>query len=180
VAQKIDHSAQAPEAAPLEIRMATAADIPLLLTFIRELAEYERRAHIVEATEQDLHNAMFGDRPIAEAILGFEKDVPVAFATFYYCFSTFLGKPGIYLEDLYVKPRLRGLGHGQTMLAHLAHLTIERGCGRLEWSVLDWNEPAIAFYERLDAKALDEWMTYRLSDGPLEKLAQRVNDPATD
>lgn len=153
------------------IRFATEEDVPLILAFVRELAEYERLAHEVVATEESLRDSLFGERRVAEVLLGYVEDEPAAFALFFHNFSTFLGKPGIYLEDLYVRPEHRGSGIGRAMLAHLARLAVQRGCGRLEWWVLDWNNPAIGFYRKLGAASMDDWTVYRLTGEPLERLA---------
>jgi GNAT superfamily N-acetyltransferase len=155
----------------LEIRAATGHDVPLILSLIKELAEYERLSHEVIATEEVLRNSLFGERRVAEVLIGHYGGEPVGFALFFHNFSTFLGRPGIYLEDLYVKPRYRGKGFGRTLLARIAKLARERGCGRLEWSVLGWNEPAIRFYETLGAVPMDEWSVYRVSGDALEELA---------
>lgn len=155
----------------LEIRPATEDDVPLILSFIGELAEYEKLSHEVVATEETLRQSLFGERRVAEVLLGHVGGEPAAFALFFHNFSTFLGRPGIYLEDLFVRPRFRGSGFGKAMLTHLARLAVERGCGRLEWWVLDWNEPAIRFYEKLGAEPMDEWTVYRLTGGALDKLA---------
>src|SRR5579872_7442819 len=133
----------------IHIRSAVAADVPLILGFIRELAEYEKLAHEVVATEAVLRESLFGARPAAECLIAESGGKPAGFALFFHNFSTFLGKPGLYLEDLYVKPELRGQGVGRKLLAHLARLAVSRGCGRFEWAVLDWNEPAIRFYQGL-------------------------------
>ena len=157
----------------LEIRRATEADVPLIHTFIRELADYERLSHEVGATEEALRDSLFGDRRYAEVLLGYMDGLPAAFALFFHTFSTFLGKPGIYLEDLYVKPEFRGAGIGKALLVHLARLATERGCGRLEWSVLDWNEPAIGFYRGIGASPVSGWTLYRLAGEALEELSGR-------
>ncbi|HWZ64026.1 MAG TPA: aminoglycoside 6'-N-acetyltransferase [Steroidobacteraceae bacterium] len=153
------------------IRGATAADVPTVLSFIRELAVYERLGHEVLATEVDLHAALFGSRAYAEVALACLQGEPVGFALFFHNFSTLLGKPGIYLEDLYVRPQARGLGAGKRLLAYLAKTARERGCVRLEWTVLDWNEPSIAFYRGLGAVANSEWTTYRMQGEALRRLA---------
>jgi GNAT superfamily N-acetyltransferase len=155
----------------IRIRPATPDDVPLIITFIHELATYEKLAHDVVASEADMHVALFGERPVIEAVIASVDDEPVGYALFFPNFSTFLGKPGLYLEDLYVRPAARGAGVGRKLLQHLAHLVIERGWGRLEWSVLDWNEPSIAFYKKMGAKAMDEWTVFRLTGPALETLA---------
>jgi GNAT superfamily N-acetyltransferase len=157
----------------LEIRAATEDDVPLILSLIKELAEYERLSHEVVATEEVLRDSLFGERPVAEVVLGYVGDDPAGFALFFHNFSTFLGKPGIYLEDLYVRPRYRGMGFGKALLTRVAKLAKERGCGRLEWSVLDWNEPAIGFYKRLGASPVSGWTVYRVSGEALDELAGR-------
>ncbi|SMC04404.1 GNAT family N-acetyltransferase [Rubrobacter radiotolerans] len=154
-----------------EVRLATEADTPLVLDFIRRLAEYERLAHEVVATERDLRETLFGERRYAEVLLGFVGDEPVAFALFFHNYSTFLGRPGIYLEDLFVLPERRGSGYGKAMLRRLAKLAVKRNCGRLEWWVLDWNEDAIGFYRSLGAVPMDEWTTMRLAGDSLKELA---------
>ncbi len=153
------------------IRPATKADAALILSLIRELAEYEKLLHEVTATAADIEAALFGPRPSAECVIAEYGGKPAGFALFFHNFSTFLGKPGIYLEDLYVKPELRGKGVGRALLAHLAALTLERDCGRFEWAVLDWNAPAIKFYESLGAKMMDSWKINRLTGEALAKLA---------
>ena len=155
----------------LRIRSATPDDIGLILGFIRELAEYEKLSHEVVATETDLKRSLFGDRPAAECLIAESGGKPAGFALFFHNFSTFLGKPGLYLEDLYVKPELRGKGVGRKLLAHLARLAVSRGCGRFEWAVLDWNEPAIRFYQSLGARMLKEWRINRVMGEALAKLA---------
>jgi GNAT superfamily N-acetyltransferase len=157
----------------LVIRPALEEEVPVVLDFVRELAEYERLAHEVVATESDMREALFGSRPYAEVVFACLKGEPVGFALFFYNFSTFLAKPGIHLEDLYVRPACRGKGIGQRLLSWLARETLRRGCGRLEWAVLDWNEPSIRFYESLGARALKEWFTYRLTGEALEKVAAK-------
>ena len=153
------------------IRPATEDDVPLILSFIRELAEFERLSHEVSATEAILRQSLFGERWGVEVLIGCYGDEPASFALFFHNFSTFLGRPGIYLEDLYVKPEFRGRGIGRSLLARLAKLAKERNCGRLEWSVLDWNEPAIGLYTALGAVPMNDWTVYRVSGGALEKLA---------
>ena len=157
--------------AEVATRFAAAEDTPLILSFVRELAEYEKLSHEVVATEEALRDSLFGERPFAEVLLTFVEDEPAGFALFFHNFSTFLGKPGIYLEDLYVRPEHRGTGAGRALLARLARLAVERGCGRLEWWVLDWNEPAVGFYKRIGARAMDDWTVYRLTGDALERLA---------
>ncbi len=153
------------------VREASEKDVPLVLSLIRELAEYEKLSHEVVATEEDLRANLFGERPFAEVLIAEHDGAPAGFALFFHNFSTFLGKPGIYLEDLYVKPELRGAGIGKKLLVHLARLAKERGGGRLEWWVLDWNAPSIGFYEKLGAIAMDDWTVYRLAGGALDELA---------
>ena len=153
------------------IRFATVHDVPLILTFIKSLANYEKLSHEVTATEDLLRKTLFDEKSPVEVILGYLGDEPVSFALFFHNFSTFLGRPGIYLEDLYVHEHARGKGIGQRMLGYLARLCQERNCGRLEWSVLDWNEPAISFYKRLGAIAMDEWTVYRVTGNSLDELA---------
>ena len=153
------------------VRAATSEDVPLILSFLKELAEYEKLSHEVVATEDDLVRHLFGDRPVAEVVIGELGGTPAGFALFFHSFSTFLGRPGIYLEDLYVRLASRGSGLGRAMLVHLAKLAKERGCGRLEWSVLDWNEPSIGFYKALGAVAMDEWTVYRVTGEALDGLA---------
>ena len=153
------------------IRPATEADVPLILSLIRELAEFERLAHEVVADEGRLREALFGARPAAEVLLGFEADgTPMGFALFFENFSTFLARRGIYLEDLYVRPDQRGRGLGRALLAQLARLAVARGCGRLEWAVLDWNENAIGFYRKLGARVLDDWRICRVTGDALQIL----------
>jgi GNAT superfamily N-acetyltransferase len=153
------------------VRAATATDVPAVLSFIRELAVYERLEHEVLATEADVHAALFGPRRCAEVALACLDGTPVGFALYFHNFSTFVGKPGIYLEDLFVRPEARGLGAGKRLLAWLARTALERGCARLDWAVLDWNEPSIGFYRGLGAVAQDEWTTYRVDGEALRRLA---------
>ena len=154
-----------------EIKAATDQDVPLILSFIKELAEYENLLHEVVTTEELLQKSLFGNRAQAEVIIGYLNQVPISFALYFHNFSTFLGRSGIYLEDLFVKPEVRGKGIGQKMLAYLANLAKSRQCGRLEWWVLDWNETAVGFYKRLGAKAMDDWTVYRVADQALDDLA---------
>lgn len=155
------------------LRFAEAKDVALILEFIKELAIYEKMLAEVVATEEVLLESLF-ERNMAEVIIGEYKEKPVAFALFFHNFSTFLGKPGIYLEDLYVRPEMRGKGIGNTMLSFLAKLAVQRNCGRLEWSCLDWNEPSIQFYKHIGAVPMDDWTVYRVQDEKLETLAMRL------
>ena len=154
----------------MKIRVAVRDDAPLILAFIRELAAYEKLAHEVVATEDAIRGTLFGDTPRAEVLIAELDGAPVGFALFFHNYSTFLGRPGIYLEDLFVRPEARQHGVGRALLAELAVIASRRGCSRLEWAVLDWNESAIGFYRRLGAKPCDEWTTYRLSGEGLAKL----------
>src|SRR5881296_4743008 len=154
-----------------DIRSASVEDVPIILQLIRDLATYERAPHEVTATEQQLVDVLFGEKPAAEVLLAFERQSPVGFAVYFYNFSTWLGRPGLYLEDLFVKPEKRGKGYGRALLVELAKIARERGCGRMEWAVLDWNEPAITFYRQLGAKPMDEWTVFRLTRDGIAKLA---------
>jgi len=156
----------------LAIRFATVADAPTILRFIRALAEYEKLLHLVVADEDAIRATLFGPRPAAEVLLA-ERDRPVGFALFFQSYSTFLAKPGLYLEDLFVLPEERGTGAGLALMKALAGVCVERNYGRFEWSVLDWNTPSIAFYEKLGAMALSDWNLMRLIGAPLEALAGR-------
>jgi GNAT superfamily N-acetyltransferase len=156
---------------PLRIEPATERDVTLILELIRGLAVYEKLAHEVTATEAGLRDTLFGARPAAEVIIGYAGDTPAGFALFFPNYSTFLGKPGLYLEDLYVAPEWRGRGFGRALLSHLAKIAVERNCGRFEWSVLDWNEPAIGFYKSLGAKLMDGWSIFRVTGDALTRLA---------
>lgn len=156
----------------VEIKLATKEDVPLILQFIKELAEYEKLAHEVVATEAILMESMFGPRLYAEAVIAYLDHEPIGFALFFHNFSTFLGRPGLYLEDLYVRPEARGKGIGQKLLAHLAELAKQRNCGRFEWWVLDWNTPAIEFYKRIGAKPMDEWTVFRVTQDKFEQVIQ--------
>ncbi|RRN78891.1 MULTISPECIES: GNAT family N-acetyltransferase [Pseudoxanthomonas] len=158
----------------LSLRPATPADIPLILSLVRELAEYERLAHEAVGTAADLEAALFGARPAAEVVIAECDGQAAGFALFFVSFSTFLCKPGLYLEDLYVRPEFRGRGIGHRLMAHLAALAVERGYGRFEWSVLDWNAPAIAFYRRLGARPMDEWTVQRVDGQALHALAAQA------
>ena len=155
----------------LSIRSATPADLPLIAQFIRDLADYEKLAHEVRFDEAKLGEKLFGPRPYAEVLIGEIDATPQGFALFFHNFSTFEGRPGLYLEDLFVRPEARGSGLGKALLAHLAALCTERDCARLEWSVLDWNAPAIGFYQSLGAKLMDEWTVMRVDGEALTKLA---------
>jgi len=156
----------------VDIRLATPADVPRLHGLIRQLAIYEKLEHTMVSTEADVAEGLFGARPAAEALVASLDGAPVGFALFFTTYSTFLGRPGLYLEDLFVVPEARGAGAGKALLARLAQLTVERRYGRLEWVVLDWNEPAIGFYKSLGALPMDEWTTYRVTGEALAKLAQ--------
>ena len=157
--------------AGVHIRPATRADVPIILELIRGLAEYERLAHECVATEAALEATLFGQRPGAEVIIALADGTPAGFALFFHNYSTFLAKRGIYLEDLFVKPACRGRGIGKRLLSHLARIAVDRDCGRLEWSVLDWNVDAIRFYESLGAKPMDEWTVHRVTGEALARLA---------
>jgi GNAT superfamily N-acetyltransferase len=154
-----------------QIRPACVDDISIILQLIRDLAMYERAPDEVVATEEQLVEVLFGDRPVAEVLLAFEGESPVGFAVFFHNFSTWLGRPGLYLEDLFVKPEKRGKGYGRALLVELARMARDRGCGRMEWAVLDWNEPAIKFYRALGAKPMDEWTVFRLTGDEIARLA---------
>ena len=154
-----------------KIRPAVEYDAGTILSLIKELADFEHLSHEVLATEEDIRRSLFGPHPFAEALIGEFEGTAISFALFFYNFSTFIGKPGIYLEDLYVKPQYRRLGFGRRMLVHIARLAKERGCGRFEWSVLDWNAPAIDFYKKLGAVPMSEWTVFRVTGESLEKLA---------
>jgi len=154
------------------IRSADANDVPLILGFVRELAEYERLSHMVAATDAKLRETLFGAHPGAEVVLAFEGGEPAGFAVFFHNFSTFLGVKGIWLEDLFVRPVFRGRGYGKALLLHVARIACERGCGRFEWSVLDWNEPSIRFYKSLGAQPLDDWTIFRVTGPALQDLAR--------
>ncbi|VTR96492.1 diamine acetyltransferase : Diamine acetyltransferase OS=Cystobacter violaceus Cb vi76 GN=Q664_09050 PE=4 SV=1: Acetyltransf_1 [Gemmata massiliana] len=153
------------------IRSATTGDVPVIANLIRALAEYEKLAHAVVLREADLHRHLFGTTKFAEVLLVEDAGAVVGFALFFHNYSTFRAKPGIYLEDLFVIPEARGKGHGKALLRALAKLAVERDCARVEWSVLNWNEPSIQFYKSLGAKPMDEWTVYRLTDDALTKLA---------
>jgi GNAT superfamily N-acetyltransferase len=153
------------------IQPAREVDLPVILHFIKELAAYEKLASEVAATESGLRQALFGPSPAAEVVIAYADNEPAGFAVFFQSFSTFLGKPGLYLEDLFVLPAWRGHGLGRRLLTHLAGLAVDRGYGRMEWSVLDWNELALGVYRRIGARAMDEWTVHRLTGDSLRKLA---------
>ena len=155
----------------LTLRPTTPADIPTILRFIQQLADYEKLSHEVTATEADLQRTLFGDDPSAEVVLADWSGTPAGFALFFRNYSTFLGKPGMYLEDLFVLPEMRGKGIGKTLLQFLAHTAVQRGYGRFEWSVLDWNTTAIEFYRAVGAEPMDEWTVQRVTGEALKKLA---------
>ncbi|PYL09657.1 MAG: GNAT family N-acetyltransferase [Verrucomicrobia bacterium] len=154
------------------IRRATLADVGTILNLIRDLATYERAPNEVTATEEQLVDVLFGKKPAAEVLLAFEDEEPVGFAVYFHNFSTWLGRAGLYLEDLFVRPEHRGKGYGRALLVELAKIARDRGCGRMEWAVLDWNEPAIEFYRKLGAKPMNEWTVFRLNADGIAKLAE--------
>lgn len=160
------------ESRDFHLRDATERDLPLILTLIKSLADYEKLSHIVDATEDMLRESLFGRRA-AETILGYCGDEPAGFAMYFQTFSTFKGRPGMYLEDLYVVPKFRRHGLGTMLLKRLAQIALERNYGRIEWSVLDWNELAIGFYKKLGALPMDEWTVYRLKGDSIRRLADR-------
>ena len=162
-----------------EIRPARVEDVPLILELIRDLATYERAPKEVTATEEQLVAVLFGEKPVAEVLLAFEGKSAVGFAVFFHNFSTWLGRPGLYLEDLFVKPKKRGKGYGRALLVDLAKIALERGCGRMEWAVLNWNEPAIKFYRALGAKPMNEWTVFRLTREEIAKLGTAGDTAAT-
>jgi len=158
------------------LRFAQPRDLPVILQFIQDLAEYERLAHVCVATEERLEETLFGGRRYAEVLIGSLGETDTGFALFFHNYSTFLAQPGIYLEDIFVQPAWRGRGHGRALLTAVARIAVERGCGRLEWSVLDWNVDAIGFYERLGAIAMDEWTTMRVTGDALQRLGRPLDD----
>lgn len=156
----------------LSIERATAADVPLVLDLIRQLAEFEHLRDEARATEADLQEHLFGERPFAEVVIARLDSEAVGFALFFHNYSTFVGKPGLYLEDLFIRPEHRGKGFGELLLRHLARLALQRGCGRFEWSVLDWNQRAIDFYRNLGAQPMNDWTTFRVTGDALERLGR--------
>jgi GNAT superfamily N-acetyltransferase len=162
-----------------QIRPARVEDLQVILQLIRDLATYERAPDEVIATEEQLVDVLFGEKPVAEVLLAFEEQSPVGFAVYFYSFSTWLGRPGLYLEDLFVKPEKRGKGYGRALLVELARIARDRGCGRMEWAVLNWNEPAIKFYQALGAKPMNEWTVFRLTRDEIAKLASAADTAAT-
>jgi GNAT superfamily N-acetyltransferase len=154
------------------IRAATTADVPIILRLIRNLATYERAPNDVVASENGLREVLFGSDPSAQVVLVFEGENAVGFAVYFFNFSTWLGRPGLYLEDLFVEPEKRGRGYGHALLVHLAKIARDHGCGRMEWAVLDWNEPAIGFYKKLGAVPLKEWTVFRLTGEGIDRLAE--------
>ncbi len=160
--------------ASIRIVPAQASDVPIILRMIKALAEYEQLTHEVVATEAGLRQSLFGPRPAGEVVIAYAGDAPVGFALFFHNFSTFLGRHGLYLEDLFVVPEWRGKGVGKQLLAHVATIAESRNCGRMEWAVLDWNESAIAFYRRMGAHVLDEWRLCRLTGSELRAAATRA------
>ena len=155
-----------------KIRDATISDVPIILHLIRDLATYERAPNDVVATEQGLREVLFGAEPSAKVVLIFEGKEAIGFAVYFFNFSTWLGRPGLYLEDLFVKPETRGRGYGRALLIHLAKIARDHGCGRMEWAVLDWNEPAIQFYRKLGATPLEDWTVFRLTQDGINRLAE--------
>ncbi len=156
----------------MKIKIATEEDVEVIFEFIKELADYEKLSHEVLATEEDIREGMFGERKVISALIAYSGEIPVGFALYFYNFSTFVGKPGIYLEDLYVKPEYRGSGYGKGLLVALAGIAKEEGCGRFEWTVLDWNKPSINFYESIGAKSKEEWIIYRMDKKAITELAE--------
>src|SRR3954463_11760677 len=167
------------ETADFHIRPAHVDDVPIILELIRDLATYERAPEEVTATEEQLVDVLFGGRPAAEGLLAFEGNLAVGFAIYFYNFSTWLARPGLYLEDLFVKTEKRGKGYGRALLVELAKIARDRGCGRMEWAVLNWNEPAIKFYQTLGARPMNEWTVFRLTRDEIAKLADAADTAAT-
>ncbi len=157
----------------ITIHAAEKADVPALFQLVKDLAEYERLAHAVTGTETQLAECLFGARPYAEAVIAQLDNEPVGFALFFHNFSTFLTQPGLYLEDLFVKPTVRGKGVGEALITYLATIAVERNCGRFEWAVLDWNEPAIQFYRKMGAVSMDDWRVQRVTGETLNAMAAR-------
>lgn len=155
----------------LQIRKATVNDASLILKFVTELATYEKATHEVLATEDDFKKSLFGESSTANAVICSRNDEPIGFAIYFFNYSTWLGKNGLYLEDLYVTPESRGSGAGKALLKHLAQIAVDKNCGRFEWSVLDWNEPAINFYKSIGAQSLDEWVGFRMTEEQFKKFA---------
>ncbi len=155
-----------------EIRPALPSDVPVIAQLIRDLAEYERAPNEAIATDDGLREVLFGDEPAAHVLLALENETAVGFAVYFFNFSTWLGRPGLYLEDLFVRPEIRGKGYGRALLVRLAQIARDRNCGRMEWAVLDWNEPAIGFYKNLGATPMHEWTVFRLEREDVAKLAQ--------
>lgn len=160
-------------AADVRIQPATSADVPVLLRLIKALAEYEKLSDAVVATEESLRESLFGNAPQAEAVIAYAGTQPAGVAIWFHNYSTFLARRGLYLEDLFVLPEFRGQGIGKQLFVHLAQIAVERGCGRMEWSVLDWNQPAIGFYRSLGATPMDEWTVFRLAGESLKRLADK-------
>ncbi|HEX9934804.1 MAG TPA: GNAT family N-acetyltransferase [bacterium] len=161
--------------AGLSIRRATEKDVPLLLSFIRKIAAYEKLSNEVKTTESELRKSLFGKKPAAEAVIAYHENQPVGFAVYFHNFSTFMGRPGLYLEDLYMDEKHRGKGFGKALLLYLARLAKKRNCARFEWSVLDWNEPAIQFYKSLGAVPMNGWTVFRISGNDLADLADQAS-----
>src|SRR5437868_15082433 len=160
-----------------KIRDDTISDVPIILHLIRDLATYERAPNDVVATEQGLREVLFGPEPSAKVVLIFEGEEAIGFAVYFFNFSTWLGRPGLYLEDLFVKPETRGRGYGRALLVHLAKIARDHNCGRMEWAVLTWNEPAIQFYKKLGAGSLDDWRVFRLTSDGIKQLVESVAAP---
>jgi GNAT superfamily N-acetyltransferase len=167
------------DVAYFQIRPARVEDVPIILQLIRDLATYERAPDEVVATEEQLVDVLFGERQVAEVLLAFEEESPVGFAVYFYNFSTWLARPGLYLEDLFVKPEKRGKGYGRALLVELAKIARDRACGRMEWAVLNWNESAIKFYRTLGAKPMNEWTVFRLTREEIAKLANAADTAAS-
>jgi GNAT superfamily N-acetyltransferase len=176
----ISHTTNDAAAMSVSIRPCRPDDAEALVALVRELAVYERLEAYARATPDDFRTHLFGPRPMAEAVLAEVEGLPVGFALYFMTFSTFRGRPGIYLEDLFVRPEYRGRKIGKSLLAHVARVAVERRCARLEWSVLDWNAPAIGFYVSLGAKPLDGWTVYRITDEPQHRLAAQAEPPSAD